>query len=151
MIPPSPPPEAPEPAIETAPPPTTNEPTDGAREGSQLFHAALVFGLIPGVSVLLALVGWMRLRAEEPRWALRLAGLGALDVLVFVALGIATAMTAAQLGQGGLLAPMGTPPSTSTTGAPAPLDASLAPRPRIGVVVDEHVRVITVAPGSPAA
>ena len=152
MIPPSPPPvppietstEATKPSLETT---TTNE---AAREGSQLFHAALVFGLIPGVSVLLAVVGWMRLRADEPRWAMRLAGLGTLDVLVFVALGIATAMTAAQIGQGGLLAPMGTPPSTSTTGAPSPLDASLAPRPRLGVVVDEHVRVITVAPGSPA-
>lgn len=129
-------------------------PDESAREGWQLFHAALAFGLIPGVSILLAAIGWMRLRAEQPGWARRLALLGGLDVAVLVALSLATAMTAAQLGEGGLLAPIGAPPAPTTTGAPAPLEASLAPRPRIGVVVEDAeggVRVITVAPGSPAS
>ncbi len=119
-----------------------------AREGSQLFHAALAFGLIPGVSLLLAVVGWMRLQDGDRRWARRLAALGALDVGVFAALSIAMAMTVAQLGSGALLG--GPIPPPSADGAPA----AIGPRPRIGVVVDDadgDVRVLTVAPGSPAA
>jgi membrane protease YdiL (CAAX protease family) len=106
-----------------------------------LFHAALAFGLVPGVSAGLALVGWPRLRAREPRWARRLVGLAVLDVVVFVAVGIAMAVTAAQVLPG-----LGAP---GTTSEPTPL----APRPRVGVVVEDApggARVTTVAPGSPA-
>jgi membrane protease YdiL (CAAX protease family) len=117
---------------------------EAAREGSQLFHAALAFGLIPGVSLLLAAIGWMRLERTDRRWARRLVALGALDVGVLAALLIALVMTATQIGSGALLA------------GPQPPDGApvLGPRPRIGVVVDDDVggvRVLTVAPGSPAA
>lgn len=108
-------------------------------EGSLLFHVALAFGLVPGVSASLALIGWSRLRAE-PRWARRLVALAVLDVLVFVAVGIATVVTAAQVLPG--------------SGAPGASGASaLGPRPRIGVVVEDApggARVTSVAPGSPA-
>lgn len=119
-------------------------------EGSQLFHAALVFGLVPGVSVLLAAIGYLRLREASPRWARRLAALGALDVGVLLAMVVATVMTASTLG-GSLLATDA--PAPSTVGAPAPL--ALGPRPRIGVVVEDAeeggVRVRSVLPGSPAS
>jgi membrane protease YdiL (CAAX protease family) len=129
------------------PVPESDDPLQAAREGSQLFHAALAFGLIPGVSLLLAGIGWMRLERTDRRWARRLLALGALDVGVFVALSVAMVMTAAQLGSGALLGgPIG------PTGEAAP---AVGPRPRIGVVVDEDdaggVRILTVAPGSPAA
>ncbi len=130
----------------SADPPKADTRSEATQEGWLLFHAALVFGLIPGASLLLAAVGWARLHVSEPRWARRLVALGALDGGVLIALGVATLLMAAQLGAGIL------PASLPSPGGGAA--ASLGPRPRIGVVVEEDpagVRVRTVAPGSPAA
>lgn len=159
MIPPS-EPEPPTPPSSPPSPPSTELTADPsldardaaalAREGSQLFHAALAFGVIPGVSVILAGIGWMRLRGREERWARRILALGALDVLVLVAMLATTTLAARELASGGLA-----PPSTSATATPTPL--AMGPRPRIGVVLDDATdeeagaRVISVAPGSPAA
>jgi membrane protease YdiL (CAAX protease family) len=121
---------------------------EAAREGSALFHTALAFGLVPGVSAGLALVGWSRLRAHAPRWARRLVLLASLDLLVFVAVGVATLVLAAQI------APTLGAPTLGTSGA-GTVPEPLAPRPRIGVVVEDApgggARVTTVAPGSPAS
>lgn len=121
-------------------------------EGSQLFHAALAFGLIPGVSPLLALVGVTRLR-EAPRWSRRLVALAVLDIAVFVALGVAMVVTASQLGLGAVLGgPLPAPTAPGEVASPAP---AIGPRPRIGVVVDDAegggARVEAISPGSPAA
>ena len=114
MIPPEPRPEPHEAEHDASQIEHEPSPEDVSREGSQLFDAALAFGLVRGVSLLLAAIGWMRLHEREGRWAWRLAALGALDLGVFVALAIAMVMTASQLGGGALLAPM--PP---TGGGPA--------------------------------
>jgi membrane protease YdiL (CAAX protease family) len=116
---------------------TSRERTEGPSEGATLFHLALAFGLMPGISPWLALVGWSRLRVAEPRWAIRLAALGALDlgVLLAVMLTAGVMMT----GQRGAL----------------PTGSSTAARPRIGVTVDDDPAggavVLSVAPGSPAS
>ncbi|MBX7191704.1 MAG: hypothetical protein K1X94_06590, partial [Sandaracinaceae bacterium] len=124
VIPPS-EPEPPTPPSSPPSPPSTELTADPsldardaaalAREGSQLFHAALAFGVIPGVSVILAGIGWMRLRGREERWARRILALGALDVLVLVAMLATTTLAARELASGGLA-----PPSTSATATPTP-------------------------------
>jgi membrane protease YdiL (CAAX protease family) len=137
--------------VDEAEPTGRAEDAPPAQEGSVLFHTALAFGLVPGVSAALAIVGWSRLRDAEPRWARRLVALAALDVLVLLAVGVAMAVTAAQVLPG--LGGDGWPGQTSSPGQAA-ASAPLGPRPRIGVVVEDApagARVTTVAPGSPAA
>lgn len=116
---------------------------EAEEEGSQIFHAALVLGLIPGVSIVLGWLGWARLRETSPRWAKRIVALGALDAGALLAGMLATILAAGQLASGAL-SPGGVP-----TGP-----AAVGPRPRIGVVVEDAdggAHVLSVAPGSPAA
>lgn len=121
---------------------------DLERDGSLLFHVALAFGLLPGVSALFAIVGWRRLRAR-PKWVRRLVALATLDAFVLAALGVTIVVVGTKLGLGALLF------GGSTEGGIASVASSLGPRPRIGVVLEDveggGARVVSAVPGSPAA
>lgn len=114
----------------------TSEPA--AKEGSLLFHVALVTGLIPLTSVVFAWLGWSRLQGEERPWAYRMAALAGLDLLAMTSFVVA-----------GIIAAQSLPSLT----APAPTGSGL--RPRIGVMLEDATtppgaRVLQVMPGSPA-
>ena len=108
------------------------------KEGSLLFHVALVAGLVPLTSLVFAWLGWTRLQGEERRWAYRMAALAGLDLLALVSFVVAAILAAQSL------------PSLT---APAPTGSGL--RPRIGVMLEDAetprgARVLQVMPGSPA-
>ena len=100
-----------------------------------IFHLALIAGLIPGVSGLVALLVGPRLRASEPRWARRVSALAILDSIILVGLASLALSTAAT---------RAAPATTSDVG-----------RPRIGVELDYSASsgalVSGVRAGSPAA
>ena len=127
MIAPEPPHEA---LIEKSEPPT--------KEGSLLFHVALVAGLIPLTSVVFAWIGWSRLQGDERPWAYRMLALAGLDLLAMTSFVVAAVIAAQTL------------PDLM---APAPTGTGL--RPRLGVVLEDSetppgARVMQVMPGSPA-
>lgn len=132
-------PEPPHTEFERAEPIDAKEkPEPAEKEGSLLFHVALVTGLIPLTSLVFAWLGWSRLQGDERPWAYRMVALAGLDVMAMISFVIA-----------GIIAAQSLPSLT----APAPTGSGL--RPRIGVMLEDAetppgARVLQVMPGSPA-
>lgn len=108
------------------------------KEGSLLFHVALVAGLIPLTSVVFAWLGWSRLQGDQRPWAYRMMALAGLDLLAMTSFVVAAVIAVQTL-----------PDLT----APAPTGSGL--RPRLGVMLEDSdappgARVMQVMPGSPA-